>query len=188
MTEDAGSRLTAKQDWRMRSFPHIPFVALEPVLPEKLANLILIADTAVVGLLAADVPHHAIDGGAAHAEGSESLLPVKVRASQPGFMHPLRRVRLDRSNEIGEGHGRAHVDEQVNVIGHASDLDAAAADVLDDSAEVSTALRRELVIQEWPALLRAEDDVHEEGCESVSHAMPPLSEPTSVQQDRDGSR
>src|SRR5258707_12464837 len=115
------------------------------MFPEEFADLILVGNMAVMGFLSTDVLHDMIDSGAAHAEGGESLLPVKVRASQPSFMHPLRRVRLDRSNEIGEGHGRAHVDEQVNVIGDAANLDAPGADVLNDSAEAGAALRRQLL-------------------------------------------
>jgi hypothetical protein len=57
----------------------------------------------------------------------------------------------------------------MNVVSDSSDCDTPATDVLDDSSDVGPTFRSEVTVEVGEAILGAEDEMCEQGCESVAH-------------------
>jgi len=57
----------------------------------------------------------------------------------------------------------------MDVVSDSSDCDAPAADVLDDSSDVGPKFSSEVGVEVREAILGAEDEMCEQGCESVTH-------------------
>ena len=74
-------------------------------------------------------------------------------------MHPARRHRFHRADDIREAMRRPQADEQMNVVVNATDRLRDSAEVAHDAAEIRVQPFTPRGDDEWAAFLRAKDDV-----------------------------
>ena len=100
--------------------PEIPFVEIDAVLFKELAILLLERSSLVMLLLLLNVFADGRNRGLAHGERAVSFLPRELNPF--GFTDPFGRDALRLFDEIGDCMHRFDADEEVDVIGDASDF------------------------------------------------------------------
>lgn len=83
------------------------------MLPQKLPKLIFERSLSMMFRLSRDVIDHRLQIRHRHAEHPISLLP---REQMPALVHPLRRIRLDHADGVGDGNFRRQCHQDMHVI------------------------------------------------------------------------
>ena len=82
---------------------------------------------------------------------------------------PLRRIRFDRPNQVGDRHLFCERDQQMDVVGHAARGDEGTVVISNDSPDVVVEARGEFFVDQPCSVLRAEYEMHVETNERLGH-------------------
>src|ERR1051326_3050885 len=107
----------------------------------------------------------------AHRESAISILPPKIPQISEGFMHPFRGLALEVFGNFKRSQRRWSEDQSMNVILYTANLNGSHLVMARDPADVSPNTLLDLWPDESGSILRAEDDVIEQGRIGIGHAL-----------------
>ena len=152
------------------SIPKVTLLALNPIPFQKRPHLILKILLRMVRRLRIDVPNQRIQIRRPDRKRTIPPLPRKLR--QPGrlALEPLGRRRLQLGNQPRDIGLTIQPDRQMNMVGNPTDAKTLALIVANNGREIGIEVGTNSVVQRRRAILRAEDDVHEEKAQRSRHS------------------
>ena len=106
-----------------------------------------------------------------HTEGAITDLPRKRFLICKIAMNPTRRIRLQLTHQIGQRMFCRQRRENVDVVCRAIDDERFAVMRADDAAEIRKQARFKVRVEQWPPVLRAENNVRQQMGERVRHKI-----------------
>src|SRR5215472_9657069 len=103
---------------------------------QQLAVLLLKGLHPMVFRLLPDILPHLFLSRLAHAESSIPILPRKSAATENILLNPSRRTAFDVPNGFTHGNGRWDPEQDVDMIGHATNQDGCQFVVAGDASQV----------------------------------------------------
>jgi hypothetical protein len=150
-------RRGAADDARPASFPQILQIGLDPMLFQEQQEFILKRYFAMMAFLILDILDHRVQRRLADRKRGIATLPLEEAI--PLLMPPMRRVRFDIANDVGDGMLGRISQNDMEMIGHASNRMNEAFSLLQNASEVREKVSFPGILDQGFAILGAEDDV-----------------------------
>ena len=151
------------------SIPQIPLVILDTVLLQKRTQLILKRHLPVMPLLTVDIRTQRTQIRRPNGECSVPALPRESPQCRRFRFEPLRRGRLQLLHERCNIQIARHPNGQMHVVGDTADPIAFAFHVSSNRCKIGVEFKKDRCIEDRPAVLRAEDHVHQNKCQRLGH-------------------
>ena len=129
------------------------------VLLEKRAHLVLETTLGVVPLLRVDVLDESIEVGGANREEAVPALPREPRHTLG--LYPLRGSGFEFRHKVRRRFRCNQPDGKMNMVGDTASAKTFTTEPPDGRSEICMKIRRNVVSDQWQAVLRAEDDMHQ---------------------------
>jgi hypothetical protein len=153
-------RRGAADDARPGSFPQILQIGLDPMLFQEQQEFILKRHFAMMAFLILDIFDDNIQCG--FADGKRGIAALPLEEAITFLMPPMRRVRFDIANDVGDGMLGRISQNEMDMIGHASNRMNEASSFLQNANDVRVKISLPDIFDQGFAILGAEDDVSDE--------------------------
>src|SRR5580765_4804938 len=100
----------------IRSIQNVGRVVRDPVTIQEVEVFARVCLFPVMGLLVPDIIAEGLVIKSGDRECTIPMLPFEVLSVRKGLMNPAGGVRLDRGDQLGDGHGARWLEVQVDVV------------------------------------------------------------------------
>ena len=153
------------------SIPNIPLVAVESITFQECSKLVLKRLLHMVRLLTLDVPNQCLQVRRSNRKHSISTLPFERPQLRSSRLQPFGRIRLQRSNQLGNRQRSGQSDGQAHRVCYPTNPVALTASIPDRRCKVGVQVRTYHLAQQRLPVVRAEDDINQHKAKRLSYGQ-----------------